>query len=119
MSDQNKDLDRLDDISKFCALISEKTAGLTWEVFEQDELGKWAFVKCLENIGEAAYCLSDKTIEEFDEVDWRTIINARHMYVHHYFNLSWQRVWKTLTETDFISLRKTVDKIIRELKARL
>lgn len=76
------------------------------------------FVKCLENIGEAAYLLSDETIEEFDKIDWREIINARHVYVHHYSNLSWARIWKTLIETDFVVLRSKVDMVKNILKER-
>lgn len=118
MSNQIKDIDRLGDISNFCSLIIEKGSRLSWEKFDEDEILKWAFVKCLESIGEAAYQLSDETVDEFDEVDWRSIINARHMYIHHYYNLAWPRVWKTLTEIDFASLKISADKIKEILKAR-
>jgi uncharacterized protein with HEPN domain len=62
--------------------------------------------------------LSDETLEEFNEVDWRSMINACHMYVHHYYNLAWPGVWKTLTEIDFASLKISADKITDILKAR-
>lgn len=42
MPEQSKDIDRLDDISKFCELIIEKTKGLTWKEFDNDELIRWA-----------------------------------------------------------------------------
>jgi uncharacterized protein with HEPN domain len=91
---------------------------LIWKNFQENEILKWAFLKWLENIGEAAYQLSDETVKEFSEVDWRSIINARHVYVHHYFNLACPRVWETLTETDFKELRAAVDKMINILKGR-
>ncbi len=118
MSEQSKDIDRLSDISSFSNLILEERTALNWDVFNNNSILKWAFVKWLENIGEAAYQLSDETLHEFDEIDWRGIINARHFYVHHYFDLDWPTVWKTITATDFITLREYADKAIKELRLR-
>lgn len=118
MQGQHRDIDRLNDIRQFCSLIVETKADLTWEKFENDEIIRWAFVKWLENIGEAAYQLSNETVEEFDEIDWRQVINARHVYAHHYFNLSWPRIWETLTTTDFISLEASAEKISEILRTR-
>ena len=118
MSNQIRDLDRLADIYRFCELILEERGRLDWETFESST-EKWAFVKWLENIGEAAYQLSDETINEFGEVDWQVIINARHYYVHHYFDLDWPRVWQTIVKTDFDELKVAISKIVETLKARL
>ena len=96
---QNKDIDRLADIIKFSRLVLERQMTVDWDTFEKDDMIKWAFVKWMENIGEAAYQLSDDVTTEFNELEWRNIINARHFYVHHYFDLKWQTVWKTITNT--------------------
>ncbi|MCW3073539.1 MAG: hypothetical protein JWP69_608 [Flaviaesturariibacter sp.] len=118
MQKQVSDIDRLSDIETFSNLIIEKVNGLTEEDFYKNETIQWAFIKWLENIGEAAYQLSEETILEFDQIDWRSIINARHFYVHHYHEIQWSTVWKTITTVDFVRIRLRVKEIKEILKAR-
>lgn len=118
MQKQVKDIDRLLDIEEFSSLIIEKLQEINEVIFNNDEVLKWALFKWLENIGEATYQLSQETIAEFNKVDWRSFINARHFYVHHYFDVEWPRVWKTLTTVDFKEINQYVKQTIIILRER-
>ncbi len=47
----------------------------------------YAFVKCVEIIGEAAYCLSRDFRKDHGEVEWPKIIRLRHILVHDYHSV--------------------------------
>ncbi len=75
-------------------------------------------LKWLENIGEASYQLSNETTAEFGKLDWKSIINARHFYVHHYFYVEWATVWNTLHTIDYGAIKMYVNVIIKTLRER-
>ncbi len=75
------------------------------------ELYKWGMVKQIENIGEAIYKISGETKKEFTELDWTALAGTRHVYVHDYFKLNWERVWRLLQTTDFEELPASVSAI--------
>ena len=47
-------------------------------------MGTFAFVECVEIIGEAAYCLSREFSKDHPDVEWTKIIRLRHILVHDY-----------------------------------
>ena len=47
----------------------------------------YAFIKCVEIIGEAAYRLSREFRKENSSVDWPKIIRLRHILVHDYHSV--------------------------------
>jgi uncharacterized protein with HEPN domain len=118
MQSQIKDIDRLMDIHEFASLIIEQVEMITEKEFNNNEVLRWALLKWLENIGEASYQLSRETTLEFDKPDWRSIINARHFYVHQYFDIRWSTVWKTLNTVDYTALRVYANEIAQTLKTR-
>ncbi len=62
--------------------------------------------------------ISNETTAEFGKLDWKSIINARHFYVHHYFDVEWATVWNTLHTIDYGAIKMYVNVIIKTLRER-
>ena len=118
MHGQIRDIDRLLDISEFAGLIIKHTNNITPEDFYDNDILKWAVLKYLENIGEAASQLTRESKSEFQELDWRLIVRARNFYVHEYFAIEWPLVWETLTTVNFIFIQNYAVEIAEVLKKR-
>lgn len=88
-----------DDTYLLDMLISAKEArefskGLTWEEFQHSSLHQHAIAKAIENIGEAAHKISEKTKNDHPEIPWHQIVSLRHRIVHDYFHLDLVRMWE-------------------------
>jgi uncharacterized protein with HEPN domain len=62
-----------------------------------DELRSDAVVRTLEIVGEACKHVSQPTRDRFPAVPWKAIAGMRDRLTHGYDDVSWQRVWETLT----------------------
>ena len=67
--------------------IEKYTAGSNLEVFLQNSMMKFASVKQIEIIGEAANYISEETKNKFSDIQWRQITGLRHVLVHEYFGV--------------------------------
>ena len=90
------------------------TSGKSLSDLDNDLLLRYAVVKCLEIIGEAAYMLTNEFKEAHPETPWRQIINMRHVLVHGYYNITMPIVW-TIINTDLPALRPQIEQYIEEL----
>jgi uncharacterized protein with HEPN domain len=72
------------------------SGGLSWEQFQQSRLHQYALVKLIENIGEAARCISDPTRAANPEIPWTDIVLMRNHLVHRYFRIDLTAVWDVL-----------------------
>lgn len=57
-----------------------------------------AVVQAVGVIGEAASKLTPELRDRYPQVPWASIIGMRHRLVHGYFEISYLRVWDTVTE---------------------
>ncbi|MDB5120053.1 MAG: hypothetical protein JWN56_1271 [Sphingobacteriales bacterium] len=57
---------------------------------------RFASIKQLEIIGEAANYLSAETKERFSNVEWKQIIGMRHILVHEYFGIDANLIWQVI-----------------------
>lgn len=117
MQDQIKDLDRLLDIQEFATFI------VTYKPLEKDEFVnnkviQLALLKALENIGEAANQISKATQSEFNQLEWRSMIAARHVYVHDYFKIDWEKIWWSIETINFGVIISSAEEIVATLKKR-
>jgi uncharacterized protein with HEPN domain len=69
------------------------SSSLTLETFRESKLHQYALVKVIENIGEAARCVSEETKTAHPEIPWQAIIDMRNHLVHRYFRIDLPRVW--------------------------
>ena len=97
MRDKLGDEIRIQHILDAIAEIENYTIGVTLEVFVENSMMKFAVVKPLDIIGEAASRLSDGLKGEFEEVSWSKIIAARNIFVHEYFGIDDKILWDIVT----------------------
>ena len=99
MRKQQADLQWLDDMLEFISLLQKSMKGITPEKFyKADPLWKWGIVKLIENIGESAYRLSDKTKQLSSEFPWGEIIGMRNRLVHGYDKINYITVYEVATQ---------------------
>jgi uncharacterized protein with HEPN domain len=85
----------LQDILHATVAIEQFIAGLDFEEFDASLLTRHAVSHDLAIIGEAAAKLPADFRIRHGSIPWRQIIGLRHVVVHGYFGLNWERVWAT------------------------
>ena len=93
-------LDAISDIEVFISNITEAE-------FYKNKEKKYAVVRALEIIGEAAKNLSKELRAKHKEIPWKEIAGMRDKLIHWYFGIKLELVWET------------VENKIPELKNRL
>jgi uncharacterized protein with HEPN domain len=73
-------------------------AGRTRPDFDADEMMRFALVRAIEIIGEAATRVSPETRSQIPSVPWSDVILMRNRLVHVYFDIDHTILWKTATE---------------------
>ena len=84
-------LDAINEIENYTSLI-------TIEEFSKSSEKKFASVKQLEIIGEAAGKITDETRSGHPEIEWTKIIALRNILVHEYYVIDENIVWDIITE---------------------
>jgi len=78
--------------------IENYTGTITFEEFSKSSEKKFASVKQLEIIGEAAGKITNETKSGHYEVEWTKIIALRNILVHDYYVIDENIVWNIITE---------------------
>jgi uncharacterized protein with HEPN domain len=78
--------------------IEKYTEGSNLEVFLQNSMMKFASVKQIEIIGEAANYISEETKNKFSDIQWRQITGLRHVLVHEYFGVDSKLIWQIIAD---------------------
>ncbi len=73
-------------------------AGRRREDLDQDEMLRFALVRAIQIIGEAASKVTPEQTHRMPEIPWRQIVGIRHRLVHAYFDVDCDVVWKTASE---------------------
>jgi uncharacterized protein with HEPN domain len=92
------DKQRLVHILESIEELESYTSGSTLDTFLQNSMMKFASVKQIEIIGEAAKHISDETKEKFSEIQWRQITGLRHGLVHEYFGIDSRLIWQIIVD---------------------
>jgi len=82
-------LDAISDIEAFIANVNEAE-------FYKNKEKKYAVVRALEIIGEAAKNLSKELRAKHKEIPWKEIAGMRDKLIHWYFGIKWELVWETV-----------------------
>ena len=72
------------------------TAGMTFAVFEADQLTNYAVVRSLGIISDASRCLGSETQARHATVPWRDIAEAGNSFRDAYDRVALDIVWKTV-----------------------
>ena len=97
---QPRDDDRIGHIIEACEQAAEFIAGRTREDVEHDRMLQLALVtRLVEIVGEAAKAVSEATRARYPDVPWSLAARMRDRLIHHYFDIDFDRLWDTVTES--------------------
>lgn len=115
MREKPKDINRLSHIIEAIDNLFEFTKGISFDEYKGNKILRFAIIKNLEIIGEAAYLLTNEFKEKHPEVEWKVIIGMRHVLVHDYYQISDEMVWATI-QTELLPLKEKVELYKRKLE---
>jgi uncharacterized protein with HEPN domain len=87
MREKPKDSERLLHMLEAIDNIFEFVNGKSIEVYKKDKILRFAIIKNLEIIGEAAYLLTKDFKNKHDTIEWGDIIGMRLILVHGYYQI--------------------------------
>ena len=95
--------------------IEHYTFNSKFDKFEVDSMMRFASIKQIEIIGEAANYITEETKTKFPNVQWRQIIGLRHILVHEYFGIDSKLIWQIITN-DIPQLKKDIENVLSTLE---
>jgi uncharacterized protein with HEPN domain len=104
----------LADLLESAEQIVGMVADLDSSTFQTDRRTRSAVLHELTVIGESANKLSSGLKSRYPDVPWSLIIGTRNIIVHGYFDLSWERIWRTCTHDIPALARRAAE--IREIE---
>jgi uncharacterized protein with HEPN domain len=78
--------------------VARFIAGRSRDDLDRDEMLRFAVVRAIEVIGEAASQITPQTRATIPQVPWAGIIGMRNRLIHAYADINLTLVWKTATE---------------------
>ncbi len=111
---ERKQLLYLFDIKDSIDAIFEFVKDLDFNDFMNDRKTRSAVIREFEVIGEAVKNLPDDIKNEYNEIQWRDIVDFRNLLTHQYFGIDFEIVWNTI-KNDLPLLNKTVKTIISKI----
>lgn len=108
------DRQRLIHIIESIEEIEQYIREVDFEFFIQNSMMKFASIKQIEIIGEAANHISDETKGKFSDIQWRQITSLRHVLVHEYFGIDHTLIWQIIRQ-DIPALKMRITEILSEI----
>lgn len=81
------------------------------QVFLANSMMRFACVKQIEIIGEAANSITAETKAIFSDLEWKQIIGMRHVLVHEYFGVDFDLIWQVILN-DLPVLKEKIRQVI-------
>jgi len=81
-----------------CETTIEFVAGRARTDLDTDRMLRFAIVRAVEIIGEAASKISEETRARHDDIPWKAIAGMRNRLAHAYFQIDTDIVWAAATE---------------------
>jgi uncharacterized protein with HEPN domain len=82
--------------------------------FLANSMMRFASVKQIEIIGEAANYISSSTKDKFSDIEWGQITGMRHILVHEYFGIDANLVWQVIIK-DLPKLKEKINIILSDI----
>lgn len=102
-------LEAIREVEKYLSAVGDENG------FYSNSAFKFATVKQLEIIGEAAGKLSDETKKLANDLDWKAIISMRNRLVHDYENIDFTIVYQVAID-ELPVLREATKKMLQNLQ---
>src|SRR4051812_20645871 len=90
------DRQRLNHIAEAINEIQQYTQNTDINQFLSNSMMRFACVKQIEIIGEAANYITAETKALFTDMEWKQIIGMRHILVHEYFGTDFDLIWQVI-----------------------
>ncbi|MCF8308752.1 MAG: DUF86 domain-containing protein [Bacteroidales bacterium] len=111
MREKPRDQERLKHMVEAIDNVFEFVEGKSFEAFKEDKILRFAVIKNLEIVGEAAYLLTKDFKSEHSNVEWNDIIGMRHILVHGYYEIKDEIIWETI-QTDLQPLKEQIQELL-------
>lgn len=115
MRDKIKDRGRLLHMMEAILNLEEFTVGVSLDDYCKNKILKFAVIKNLEIVGEAAYMVSPEFKELHPEIEWAVVVKMRHVLVHGYYQIKNEIVWSVI-EDDLPALKRQIEGILKEIE---
>ena len=92
------DKERLGHILDAIEEIEAYTADIDLKGFLANSMMRFASIKQIEIIGEAANCITQETKALFKDIEWNQIVGMRHILIHEYFGVDQNLVWQVIID---------------------
>ena len=96
------------DIALAARRLKRLVLGIDKLAFDASEVHQLAFMKLLQDIGEAASRLSSDARQAVPDVPWRQVVGLRHHLVHDYGGIDVELIWATI-QTDIDTLLAAIE----------
>lgn len=108
MKGRINDQQRLAHMREAMLEILSYTKGIDFTAFKENSMLRFATVKQIEIIGEAAKNVSEQTRQQYPDVAWKQITALRNLLTHEYFGIDAQLVWQ-IVQTDIPDLKHKLE----------
>lgn len=108
------DKQRLLHILESISEIERYVSGADFNIFCQHSMMRFATIKQIEIIGEAANAITEDTRIAYNQIQWRQIIGLRHILVHEYFGIDNTLVWQ-IVSNDIPVLKQEITKLLTSI----
>ncbi|MFS2189224.1 DUF86 domain-containing protein [Mucilaginibacter sp. Mucisp84] len=88
--------------------IHSYTLNTDLTTFLSNSMMRFACVKQIEIIGEAANYITPETKAMFTDLEWKQIIGMRHILVHEYFGVDFNLIWQVIINDLPVLRQKTL-----------
>ena len=114
MREKLRDKERLYHIIEAIDNIFEFVENITFDTYKNNKILRFAVIKNLEIIGEAANLLTKEFKANNDSIVWSDLIGMRHILVHGYYQIKDDIIWATI-ETELHPLKDKIFNWYRRL----
>ena len=111
MKGESGDKARLEHILDPIQEIKNYTRSSSFKEFETESMMKFACIKQIEIIGEAANHLSEAIKSQHHSIDWRAIVALRNILIHEYFGVDDRIVWNII-QSDLPNFESQIQEIL-------
>lgn len=118
MRDRLGDHIRVQHILEAIEMVEVFMRGRTIDDLYSDAMLRFAVVKQLEVVGEAASRLSTGTLDREPGVPWKQVVLMRHLLVHDYYRIDVPTVWSTVN-VDLGPLKEAILRLLSNLPPAL
>jgi len=112
MKGRISDKARLQHILDAIKELEKYILSITIDEFSKSSEKKFASVKQLEIIGEAASKITTETKSQYSDIEWTKIIALRNILVHEYYIIDTEVVWNIINK-DIPQLKKQIIALLK------